>query len=288
MSVPAWLQGWQAEFTDMLCMPLAADSGTLRARHEHYPEALVARTLAGPRSDPARRLAVYNRQYWFRLLSVLHHELLLTARLFGLWHFNHYAQRFLLDHPPRHRELRRIADDFEAFLARSIGGESLQLEAARPALPRAALLQAVQLDLAFARVFCAPEVPRLVLPDDPAQLLSVRLTPSAGYARFTERWPLVKLRHGCVGESTEAALPLPAAHTQPRHWALFRNEHGVVNVPLTAAQARLYELLEQLPLAAALAQLERDSPPDLHEALPELTRRWLEQAVEHGFFCAAH
>ena len=280
-----WLEAWQTDFSQMLRTPLDTRTGTLRAQPHAYPEALVASTLPGPLDAPAERLAVYNRQYWFRLLTVLHSELLLTARLFGLWHFNQYALRFLQKHPPRHYELRRIADGFEAFLAEAIQSESLQLEPTRPALPRAALLQAAKLDLSFARVFCAPPVPRLDLTHRaPAELLQLRFKPSAAYARFTESWPLVKLRRDCVEERADTALPLPAAHKQPRHWLLFRNDQGVVNAPIISAQSRLYELLEQLPLGAALAQLEQEAPPALQEALPELTRRWLEQAVEHGYF----
>jgi len=283
-----WLARFQADFARVLRTPLDPRTGTLRAQPDAYPEACVAAALAGPHSGARERLAVYNRQYWFRLLSVLHNELPLTSRLFGLWHFNQYALRFLEQHPPRHVELRRVTDGFEAFLEGALPREPLQLEPARAALPRAALLQAAQLDLRFARVFAAPATTPLNLAGVAEEKLpQLRLTPTAAYALFVEQWPLVSLRHDLHGDQSDAAVPLPAAHPAPRAWAVFRTDGGVTHAPLAPAQARLYELLERLPLADALAQLEHETPEAERDSLPELTRRWLALAAAHGFFARA-
>lgn len=284
----SWLARWQAGFGAMLRTPLDRSTGQLRAQPERYPAGVTASALPGPLTAVAERLAVYNRQYWFRLLSVLHNELPLTSRLCGLWHFNQLGLDFLREHPPRHPDLRRVTDGFETHLASALREPSVRFDPGSRELPRAALLQAAQLDLACARVFAAPETAPLELARLPAAALpELRLSASPAYARFSETWPLVALRHALAGDAGEDAVPLPAAHETPRQWAIFRNPQGVMHAPLAPAQARLYALLEELPLGAALGQLEQEAHPALRAELPELTRGWLELAARH-FFCAAH
>jgi hypothetical protein len=282
-----WLADWQAGFGEMLRTVLDTRTGSLRAQPERYPPRVVGGALPGPRITASERLAVYNRQYWFRLFSVLHNELPLTSRLLGFWFFNQVALDFLRAHPPRHHDLRLVTEGFEAYLARRARGELVELAPGAPRLPRAALLSAAELDLSFARVFAAPEQPALDLSRSPPETLpELRLMPSAAYTRFVEAWPLVALRHKLSGDRSEAPEPLPVAHDAPRHWVIFRNDQGVVNAPLAREQARLYELLEQLPLGAALGQLEREAGPARRDSLPELCQGWLAQAARHGFFCA--
>ena len=55
----------------MLRTPLSRSTGTLRAETSAYPEALLAQAKPGRQLSQAERLAVYNRQYWFRLFTLL-------------------------------------------------------------------------------------------------------------------------------------------------------------------------------------------------------------------------
>ena len=113
---PPWLAAFQARFSAVLCAPLDRSTGTLRERAADYPADACGDALATGRQSAAERLAVYNRQYWFRLFSVLQHEYRLTARLLGAWHFNELAGRFLEANPPRHPDLGCAADGFVTFL----------------------------------------------------------------------------------------------------------------------------------------------------------------------------
>ena len=71
-AAPPWLEDFQARFGDVLRTPLARETGTLSATPDRYDSETVAETLEGAGMTSAERLAVYNRQYWFRLLGVLH------------------------------------------------------------------------------------------------------------------------------------------------------------------------------------------------------------------------
>lgn len=274
-----WLAAFQRDFGELLRTPLDARSGTLRARTERYAAPLVAAVQA----DARARLALYNRQYWFRLLTAMQTSWPLTARLMGLFYFNLHAQRFLLQTPPRHHDLRVVSLGFDAYLASSIRVDNVDLGPGETPLPRRALLEAAALDEAFARVFHAPAEPRFE-PSSESGLAERTLRSSAAYARVQEHWPLGELRRALGESRSERAIALPAPHPHVETWALFRNERGVAQLRLAPLQARLFELLDSQPIGAALAQLEAEADAEARAALPELTRSWLAQGVASGFW----
>ena len=98
---PPWLEDFQSRFGTVVRAPLDRATGTLVARVETYDPTMVEASIDGPTTTRAERLAVYNRQYWFRLFGVLHSAFPLVCRLLGHWTFNGYAGRYLEAHPPR-------------------------------------------------------------------------------------------------------------------------------------------------------------------------------------------
>lgn len=265
----AWLADIQRRFGELVRTPLDATSGTLRAQPKRYDETLVAAVQGAARA----RLAVYNRQYWFRLLTVMQHSWQLTARLLGLFHFNLHAQAFLLEHPPCEYDLRSATLGFDHYLA------------ARRTEPL--VLEAAALDATFARVFHAPAEPRF----DPKKhsrraLLQRKLIRSSAYARFEEHWPLVELRSQLQDDSSESAEPAPPPLRAAQTWAIYRNPQGIAQLHLTPWQARLMTLLEHHPLGEALALLEAEAPAETRSSLPDQTQTWIAQAIHHGFWTA--
>src|SRR4051812_20796298 len=81
---PAWLLELQATFGDVLRTPLSSATGTFCADTAAYPAALLARVTSRAEISQAERLAVYHRQYWFRLFTLLQGAFPLTANLIGL------------------------------------------------------------------------------------------------------------------------------------------------------------------------------------------------------------
>jgi hypothetical protein len=265
-----WLADLQRQLGELLRTPLDASSGTLRAQTERYETPLVAAVR-----DPAReRLAVYNRQYWFRLLTVMRHSWPLTARLLGMFHFNLHAQQFLLQHPPAHHDLHAITLGFDRYLAAQL-----------TPLPDALLREALNVDAAFTSVFHAPPQPRFApRAHGPAELVQRKLIRSAAYAHVAEHWPLVALRFALQGDSAESAVAIPAPLPAAQHWAFVRNAQGVVQLRLAPLQARLLTLLEQHPVGEALARLEAEADPAARAALPEQTQAWIAQGVANAFW----
>jgi Putative DNA-binding domain len=279
-----WLANLQAELSSALRTPLDSGTGALRADVERYSSAVCAEVLGDSPPMAAERLAIYNRQYWFRLLRTLQSELPLTCRLWGAWRFNQVALRFLLDHPPRERDLGRVAEGFEPFLEHVLR-DDLQPHAApseRAATPRAALRQAARLDCAYRRVFRAPAEPRFDRARDLRADAWLHL--SQAHARVVEDWPLLQLRARLLGEPCERPVALPEPLPRTQTWALVRTARGVGQVALEPEHARLLTLLETQPLSDALAQLEQECPVAERDALPPRVKRWLSRSVKLGLF----
>jgi hypothetical protein len=284
----AWLAALQARFSTALRTPLDRKTGTLQAEEATYDRALCDELLPGAGGSERACLSVYNRQYWFRLFTVLQGEYRLTSRLMGYWDFNHYAARFLEVHPPRTYDLQHIAEGFEEFLSRELS-EQVSIERGAEALPRAALLEAAQIDGAFREVFSAAPQPRLELSAEVAErLASSRLCVSEAARLVEEHWPLVELRNRLMHDSGERRVPLPKAHGAAARWVIYRHELGLGAVALSHENARLLELLSQHTVCEALARLEAELSAHARADLPREVQRWLAESVRIGFWTALY
>jgi len=240
---------------------------------------------------PAERLAVYNRQYWCRLFGVLQNEYPLTARLFGLWHFNEQAASFLLARAPRSPDIHEAADGFEELLQRTLprsagkGRPGRGASSSSSSLPRASLLEAVAIDAAWRAVHRAPEQPPFrPSAKDSARLGDSRLVPRSGWTVIEESWPLMRLRQDLAGDPGEAAVPLPPRLATPQSWVIFRAPGGAAQLALAPRQAQLFRLLARHRVADALGRLESAASPKERAQLPANVRAWLAQSVELGFW----
>lgn len=283
---PAWLEGFQEQFSAMLRAPLDRSSGTLRAAPGTYPGELVAATLPTARADGAARLAIYNRQYWFRLFTVMQREFPLTAALTGAWDFNGVCAAFLDAHPPVGHALTHAGDGFAAFVEGRYAQAGMPLT--RETLPGPALVQAVGLDEAFRTVFWAPEVD----PDEMAPLRrsiaqaggTARLRPSGRFTLVCEWWPLVALRRQATAVAPGTPLSLPDRLPSQRHVAIHRGRAGAAVLPLTRLQAALYRRLGGETIEAAVAHLDADAIPSERAELPAQVAEWMALSVRLGFW----
>jgi len=274
---PAWLAEFQARFGEMIRMPLDRSSGTLAATPALYPQSLVKDVQNGPQTRGEARLAVYNRQYWFRLFEALKSAFPLTSRLTGYWAFNEYAARFFLSHPPRGWDIERSADGFEALFADAIEDEDGRR--------RQALVEAARIDAGFRRVFLAPKTASYRPSSaDATRLLDGRLLPSAALQILEEHSPLLEIRARLVRDEVESRLELPPALARSRWWALVGRDHAILQIPLEAREAELLGLLGAFSIRDALARLEGACSPEERAALPAKTGTWLAQSVERGFW----
>ncbi len=278
---PAWLEAMQARFTSVIRTPLDRSKGVLAVSSDRYDARAVEEARPGPSASGVERLAVYNRQYWFRLFEVLQGAFPLTCRLLGHWSFNGYASRYLIACPPHGWDIDRVGDAFEGWLA-----EDLETEAARDPDERLALREASRIDAAFSAVFRAPAAaPFRPSPEDAARLLDLRLVPSPAVAIVEEHRALLALRRRVLHETSERRVPLPPAMVA-RSIAIVRTPEGTAEIPLDPREAELHALLRDRSIRDALGELERRCSPEERDALPAKTQGWLARAVELGFWVA--
>lgn len=285
---PAWLLELEQSFGHMLRTPLSRSTGALRAETSAYPAALVARAKPGRDLGQAERLAVYNRQYWFRLFTLLQAAFPLTAKLVGFWRFNQLANDFLLARPPRSWDIERVGDGFADFLSQALPDADLELQPPRDRLPRAALVEAAGIDAAYRDVFGAPPItPYVPALNDAERLLQSKLLLSPAVALLTESWPLCELRRRALASpDADAPLVLGPRLEQPRSWLLGRDGLRLGLLPLDPREAQLLKLLTRHAVGTALARLEADCPGSETERgqLPELVQAWLARSVKLGIW----
>jgi len=282
----AWLVDFQRRFSSMLRAPLDRSSGTLRAVRERYDRDLVDGVTPGPTATPVERLAIYNRQYWFRLFGVLHGAFPLTTRLLGHWTMNDYAARFFLEHPPRHWDIDSAATDFDAFLSGVLPEPVTVLgPTGQPTVESAAVREAVTIDGAYRRVFSMSPVPHFrPAIADPAELMRTRLRPSPTALVLEERWPLVRLRDELSTVAGEVPVPLPPRLPETQWWALVRQPSATGRFPLARREAQLFSLLAKYSVGEALANLEADCTNEERARLPVQVQQWLARSVDLGFW----
>jgi hypothetical protein len=92
------------------------------------------------------RLEVYNRQYWFRLITIMQEEFPCCLHVIGLDAFNAWVIRYLDSTPPDSPDLADMDREFPAFLRRRYRGKN-----------REQALGAAAYDKALSRAFDAPE-----------------------------------------------------------------------------------------------------------------------------------
>ena len=279
---PAWLAEFQQRFGDAIRTPLDRSTGTLRATPSSFDEALVNMTTDGPAADRTERIAIYNRQYWFRLFTTFHDAYPLTTRLLGAWEMNDYAARFLCARAPSHWDLASATEGFESFLESDLTAKDEPV--------RRTLVEAARIDRAWQLVFLAPAVPKFRFEEvDAARLLDARLVLSPAVIFVAEHAPLMDLRRRIMNEPGDARVAMPAPFDPPRSrsWALVRRDEGTLLVPLDAQEAQLFELLAKHTVRDALAILEAGSAEGERKLLPEKTRAWLARSVENEFWVGA-
>ncbi len=280
---PAWLSALQQQFGQMLRTPLDSRTGTLRASPDRYPRALVRGSKPRRALSSTEGLEVYNRQYWFRLFTLLQGAFPLLTRLLGHWQLNQYAARFLSEQPPSGWDIDTVALGFELFLPSCLQAEALELERPKRRVPSAALREALALDAGYRRVFRAPDVAAYQpAAADAERLLAGRLRFSPAAALITETWALCALRQRALAAPGESVLTLQARLPAPCHWLLVRKQVSIGLLRLEAREAKLLKFLQHRPVGVALAQLEAECSREELEDLPARTRAWLARSVKLG------
>lgn len=286
LEAPASLAEMQRWFSLVLRAPLDPSSRSFVASPEAWPPEAERLTTPGAHGTRRERLAVYNRQYWFRLFTAFGREYPLLARLVGHFRLNQLTQRFVLSRSLSGVDLGRAADGFDAFVAEELSRGELGLIPSLPAEVNDALRDAAAIDAAYRALWAAPKAP--TLRPDPADLdalTAAPLVPSGAAVIVEEGWALLELRRALPGVEGEGAVALPERHDARRAVALVRRDGVIVEAPLEPLQALLYRELARRALPAALDVVAAASTSPSAELARDV-ERWVAWSVRAGLWAA--
>jgi hypothetical protein len=223
---PAELQDFQRWFARAASRPLlpgnatrpgGVDGPSLRREADAR-----LRSLGG--MSGLERLEVYNRQYWFRLITCMQDEFPCCLHVIGLDAFNSRVIRYLDAVPPTSPYLADMDTDFSGFLRR-------RFRMAKDGKKREQVLEAAAYDKAFSRAFDgapAPGVASRAITAATKWTLAAHVTPLwlhwdfAAYRvlcredeALTGRFPLRRRAHGvCLHRHGDTLYEKPLAHAE--------------------------------------------------------------------------
>ncbi|WP_166157039.1 putative DNA-binding domain-containing protein [Neochlamydia sp. AcF84] len=133
---PANLKKLQEWFASILVRPVDQDSrmNPISPSQESMEEEAFEYIVPSPTLRPAQRIELYNQQYWWRLLSILHDATPLVVRLFGHHDFNEkIGKPYLTHYPPDTWSLNFLSDRLPQWIDESYqeNDKQLVLDAAR-------------------------------------------------------------------------------------------------------------------------------------------------------------
>ena len=281
--IPPSLLKLQQLFGDAISMPLELidDDANFRMREEEYDSEILKLLL--PREDlgltAADRLATYNQQYWFRLLSTMQEEYPLLARLMGVRVFAELVMDYLQQFPSSSVSLRDLSRLLVTYMSMS------------STYNRTQWVQAAELECLYIHAFDAAQLPVLDLSLLTEAQQEAQLTDSLvfqpHFRLFVEDSNLVELRMIASHEKDpEAALLIPA-HVK-HHWAIYRQNNHVQAEALGPLQYQLLDHLQQgLSLEHAVEQIASNVDTHTQQFLEERLAMWFNHWRTLGWFAGA-
>jgi hypothetical protein len=229
--------------------------------------------------DRAERLAVYHRQYWFRLLTVMQEDLPLTCQLLGFRRFNDLMMAHLQRCPPRSPYMRHLS---RGLLA--------SLRAGLPVADQPLVMAAARLDLLYDRVFYAPDQailePQSLGDAASTILLTTPLRWQAHARLWREAWPLVRQRLRAKRITTDS--PAPVLVPRRAYWLIHRQQGWPTTTRLAPLAWRLIRHLQHrpAPLAEALDSFANQLTRREQAKLERHLQAWFGDWVAWGCFVA--
>lgn len=109
----------QREMAAAIMMPLTPDEEMRTSAPDGRPMSEVAERFIAPNSrlTAFERLEIYNRQYWFRLLTALAEDFPALRAVVGASAFEGLATDYLTTHPSRSFSLRNLGSNLPEWLA---------------------------------------------------------------------------------------------------------------------------------------------------------------------------
>lgn len=223
--VPSELKSTLEWFGSIISRPIDEDSRMMPVSPSGVSMEVEAALYISPSPTlkPAQRIQIYNQQYWWRLLSILHETFPLVTRLFGHFAFNQaIGIPYLDEHPPNHWLLSKLGDRLPQWIEEDYTAEDKLL-----------VRDAAKIDLAHNLSFYAPHhspvtLETLPVPGDISSLLDKPLYLQPHIHLFELKSDLFHVRNEMIKEEPdywiEHDFPTMPREKNPYHFVLYRNK----------------------------------------------------------------
>lgn len=283
VDIPLDLEGLQKWFASIITNRLD-ENGQIQAISPHgfvIAEEASLYVTHSPTLKPHERIQIYNQQYWWRLIKIMHENFPLVTRLFGYYSFNEFiAIPYLLKYPPNHWSLGTLGKHLADWIEKEYHAADKKL-----------VLNSVKLDWAFIAIFISPSLPFLdfstLINGNPESLFSYTFYLQPYIYLFHWNHDLIHFREKFlehdVDHWTKHDFPeIPKGKNY--FYVLYRANNNYVGwLEISHAQHTILNaFLNGATIETACEALEKEGD-DVYEDAEKNLQKWLQEWVSFGW-----
>jgi hypothetical protein len=129
VEIPLEVKNLQEWFASIIVRPITENEGVdpVSASGSSIKKEAAYFILPSHCLEPHQRIEIYNKQYWWRLISVMQKNFPLTLRLLGYTKFEKISVQYLLKYPPDYWSLTVIGRNFPDWIKGNYEFNDLEL-----------------------------------------------------------------------------------------------------------------------------------------------------------------
>lgn len=277
-NVPSQLKSIQKWFAGIITTPVDINNciRTISPNGKPIDQEASKYIAPSPTLLPHQRIQIYNQQYWWRLISIMHDNFPMLTRLFGYNDFNYtFAIPYLEKFPPNHWSLNTLGNNFPQWVQKHYQKKDREL-----------IINCAFIDQAFCSIFVMGNYPELhpdqfPNPRDPSSILEHKLYLQPYVQVFSLNMHLFKWRELLLKEKVEywEDHDFPELEKNGHYYIVFyRTKNNSLSwKDISEAEFRLLKAFQKgATLEEACLSLEGHSSimKDYEERLPEWFQDW--------------
>jgi hypothetical protein len=283
----------QRQMSEDVRRPLAAGFAMQRVREDGRPMSEVAATYVKPndRLTSFERLEIYNRQYWFRVITAVSEDFPALAAVLGSKRFDDLVLAYLKENPSTSFTLRNLGGQLPTWLA---GHPEFS-----PKTKHDLVVDVANLEWAYVEAFDRAKVTSLTLEDfvglngdsklslqPHLQLLALRYPVDELVLAVRQQTPESDIMSNAMNELVQNERPkLPSMRRATIYLAIHRFDNSVYYRRIDHEQYLLLRALQQhKPLGHALEAAFVSSKLSAEKQAVKI-QEYFAHAAELGWFC---
>lgn len=235
------IQDFQTQFGQQICIPFDFSTGAFRIQTENYDHDFCHRIRDDLGLSAATRIAAYNGQYWFRLLSILQEDYPLCAQVIGLWQFNQMASEFLDKRPSTDYQFNQLSEGFFDYWSAKNSDPMLE--------------QALRIDRAYRQVFLSAKPQAWI---GQGENTDRGLCWNDNIHCLAQNWELIQARQTLDSNNEK---PISSPNPCEEYWIVFRLDLHIHSKQIDKEFFHLLQSLKQgISLDQSLEELQLQFP----------------------------